>query len=205
MAGYRPRQGWIYMINPYRVSLSCGRRHQYFYDLTEPDEVNCKHSGCDQVINSSRVFRGEHPYIIWSSDEFQDDTDYIKTFTVIPLTSKQTSAGLPSVYPITKTKANGLTANSYALVHQICTVDGNCFKDGNGDWLARMGQLSSDDKEEINQTLIYYFDLSGDPTDDWFRENASPDLVQKVYGLLSDVDKEMVLEKLLDNYGKGDK
>lgn len=68
-----------------------------------------------------------------------------------------------------------------------------------------MGQLSSDDKEEINQTLIYYFDLSGDPTDDWFRENASPDLVQKVYGLLSDVDKEMVLEKLLDNYGKGHK
>ena len=33
MAGKRPKQGWIYMINPYRVSLRCGNGHQHFYDL----------------------------------------------------------------------------------------------------------------------------------------------------------------------------
>ena len=200
MAGKRPRQGWIYKINPYRVSLSCHGGHQHFYDLTEPSEVDCKHSGCDQLINSSRVFRGFHPYIIWSSDEFQDETGYIKTFTVIPLTSQTTFAGLPTVYPITKTKANGLTADSYALVHQICTVDGNCFKDGMGDWLVRIGQLSLDDKEETNQTLAYYLNFPLNPSDDWFRENASPELVRKVYSYLSVSEKKHILETLLDDF-----
>ncbi len=181
MAGYRPRKGWIYMISPSRVSLSCHYGHQYLYDLPEPSEVKCKRSRCDQLVNSSRVFRGEHPYVIWSSDEFQDDANYIKTFTAIPLTSQTTFAGLPTTYPITKTSTNGLTADSYALVHQICTIDGNCFKDGIGDWLIRMGQISASDKEEINQTLAYYLDIDLNPSDDWFRKNASPQLVQKVY------------------------
>ena len=199
MAGQRPRHGWIYMVNPSRVSLFCHNGHQYLYDLPEPSEVECKHSGCNQKINSSRVFRGEHPYIIWSSDEFQDDTNHIRTFTVIPLTSKTTFAGLPTTYPITKTITNGLTANtSYALIHQICTIDGNCFKDGTGNWLIRMGQLSANDKEEINQTLAYYLAFDPNPSDDWFRKNASPQLVQKIYGYLSSAEKESLLETLLD-------
>jgi hypothetical protein len=55
------------------------------------------------------------------------------------------------------------------------------FKDGIGDWLIRMGQISASDKEEINQTLAYYLDIDLNPSDDWFRKNASPQLVQKVY------------------------
>ena len=42
MAGQRPRHGWIYMVNPSRVSLSCRNGHQYLYDLPEPSEVECK-------------------------------------------------------------------------------------------------------------------------------------------------------------------
>jgi hypothetical protein len=44
-----------------------------------------------------------------------------------------------------------------------------------------MGQISASDKEEINQTLAYYLDIDLNPSDDWFRKNASPQLVQKVY------------------------
>ncbi|MBD2513343.1 type II toxin-antitoxin system PemK/MazF family toxin, partial [Nostoc muscorum FACHB-395] len=126
MAGQRPRQGWIYSINPYRVSLRCKLGHVHIYNLDEPGEVECQ--TCTENINSSRVFRGIHPYIIWTSDQFQDESGYIATFCVIPLTSQGTFNGLPTTYPINSTSRNGLDKSSYALVHQICTVDANCFK-----------------------------------------------------------------------------
>ncbi|MDB9311693.1 type II toxin-antitoxin system PemK/MazF family toxin [Spirulina sp. CS-785/01] len=200
MAGQRPRQGWIYKINPYRVSLRCRSGHQYFYDLSEPRELTCQHSGCNLVINSSRVFWGDHPYIIWENNKFQDEENYIETFTAIPLTSKTTYAGLSTAYPITKTARNGLEKTSYALVHQICTVDGTCFKDSQGDWLVRIGQLSKDDKLKIEETLIYYLNINREPTEDWFRENASPKLLKKVFDLLPEDDREGDLKNLLDDF-----
>lgn len=202
MAGQRPQQGWIYKkINPSRVSLSCRRGHRYFYDLPELREINCKHLGCDQTINPSRVFREEHPYIIWTSNEFQNDTNYIQTFTVIPLTSKRnrTNDGLFTFYPITKTSKNGLDVTSYALVHQICTIDGNCFKDRNGDWLKKNGQLDKKDKNEIEETLAYYLNVSTNPNDDWFRKNASSALVKKIFNLLPEAEQEKTLEELMDS------
>ncbi len=39
MGGQRPRQGWIYSINPYRVSLRCKLGHVHIYNLDEPGEV----------------------------------------------------------------------------------------------------------------------------------------------------------------------
>ncbi|WP_235335352.1 MULTISPECIES: hypothetical protein [Aphanizomenon] len=98
MAGQRPRQGWIYWINPYKVSLRCKLGHVHIYNLDEPGEVECQ--TCSENINSSRVFRGTHPYIIWTSDQFQDESGYIATFSVIPLTSQTTFNGLPTTYPI---------------------------------------------------------------------------------------------------------
>jgi len=200
MAGQRPRQGWIYKINPYRVSLRCRSGHQYFYDLAEPGELTCRHSGCSLVINSSRVFRGYHPYIIWENNKFQDEENYIQTFTAIPLTSKNTYAGLSTAYPVTKTARNGLDKTSYALVHQICTVDGNCFKDSQGDWLDRIGQLSKDDKAEIEETFVYYLNINREPTEDWFRENASPESLKKVFDFLPEGDREGAVNDLLDNF-----
>ena len=199
MAGQRPRQGWIYIINPYRVSLRCRHGHQYFYELDEPEVVTCKHLSCNLTINSSRVFRGTHPYIIWTSDQFQDENHYIQTFTVIPLTSQTTFSGLSTAYPITKTKRNGLDKTSYALVHQICTVDGNCFKDNQGNWLSRIGQLSKDDKTEIEETLAYFLNINKEPKQDWFRDNASPELVKIIFDYLSEEKKQDALDNLLDD------
>lgn len=118
---------------------------------------------------------------------------------MIPLTSQTTFLGLSVTYPITKTARNGLDKNSYALVHQICTVDGNCFKDSNGDWLKRIGQLSKDDKEEIEETLAYYLNINTDPQEDWFRDNASPELVKKIFDLLPEEKQEEALDHLLDD------
>jgi mRNA-degrading endonuclease toxin of MazEF toxin-antitoxin module len=152
------------------------------------------------VINSSRVFRGKHPYIVWTSDEFQDESTYIQTLTLIPLTSQETSKGLPTVYPINSTTTNGLDKNSFALVHQICTVDANCFKDSQGDWLKRVGQLNQADKEAIEERLKYFLNLGDNPGEDWFIKNASPELLQKVFNHLPDeTTKSMAIEKLIDD------
>lgn len=201
MAGKRPRQGWIYFINPYKLSLRCKVGHTHIYDLNEPGEIECKTSSCTQVINSSRVFRGEHPYIIWTHDEFQDTFSYIETFTTIPLTSssREKDKGLPTAYPINSTSRNRLSKNSFALVHQICTVDANCFKDSKGDWLERIGQLDKSDKESIEERLKYLLNIQQNPSDDWFANNASPELLKKVFNYLNEDIKQVVLEELIEN------
>jgi hypothetical protein len=85
-------------------------------------------------------------------------------------------------------------------VHQICTVDANCFKDSQGDWLKRVGQLDKADKEAIEERLKYYLNLRDNPGEQWFIENASIELVQKVFNLLPDeTTKSMAIEKLIDD------
>ena len=90
-----------------------------------------------------------------------------------------TYAGLSTAYPITRTASNGLDKTSSVLVHQICAVDGNCLKDSQGDWLTRIGQLSKDDKPEIEETLIYYLNIHREPTEDWFSDNATPKATER--------------------------
>jgi mRNA interferase MazF len=188
------------MINPYRVSLRCSSGHIHIYNLDEPGEVECRTFSCSWTINSSRVFRGTHPHVIWTSNEFQDESSgYVQTFTAIPLTSQTTFSGLPTIYPINSTARNGLSKKSYALTHQICTVDGNCFKDSSGNWLQREGQLDLKDKEEIAKRLKFFLGFDSSPDEDWFKQNASPELVQKIYGYLSDAEKNSLLESLLDD------
>lgn len=200
MAGQRPRKGWIYMINPHRVSLRCKFGHTHIYDLKEPGEfIECKQTSCTLEINSSRVLRGEHPYIIWTSDKFQDESNYIQTFTVIPLSSQETYKGLPTVYPINSTSTNGLEKNSHTLIHQISTVEANCFKDSGGNWLTRMGQLDKADKDAIEERLTYFFGLRNNPSEDWFAENSSLELLEKVFYYLPENERIVGLEKLMDD------
>jgi mRNA interferase MazF len=198
VAGKSPRQGWVYMINPYRASLRCSKGHQHIYNLGAPEEVECQTASCSLMINSSRVFRGTHPHIIWTSDQFQDESGYIQTLTVIPLTSKTTFVGLPTTYPVTNTVKNGLSQKSYALVHQICTVDGHCFKNSDGNWLDRDGQLDANDKKEIKQRLKYFLGFDDEPGEDWFRKNVTPQLIQNIYSYLTDSEKSQLLEDLLE-------
>ena len=200
MAGQKPRQGWLYFINPYRVSLTCKLGHTHIYELTEPGEIECKTSSCTLTMNSNRVFRGNHPHIIWTSDQFQEDCNYVQTFTVIPLTSQEKYKGLPTAYPINSTSKNGLEQNSFALVHQISTIDANCLKDSAGNWFNRIGQLDKGDKESIEKRLKYFLNLQDDPSEDWFAQNASIELLQTVFDYLPDEQtKTIALEKLIDN------
>ena len=199
MAEQKPRQGWVYKIDPFQVSLRCKRGHSHIYNLDSPGEIMCKTQSCVLSLNSSRVFRGKHPHIIWTSNQFQDDSGYIQTFTTIPLTSKTTFAGLPTTYPIINTASNGLSCKSYALVHQLCTVDGNCFKDQSGSWLKREGQLDKSDKLRVSERLKYFLGFDLEPSEDWFKKNATPELTQKIYGLLPEADKKELLERLIDD------
>jgi mRNA-degrading endonuclease toxin of MazEF toxin-antitoxin module len=197
VTGQRPRQGWIYCINPYRVSLRCKLGHVHIYNLDELGEVECQ--TCRENINSSRVFRGTHPYIIWTSDRFQDESGYIATFSVIPLTSKTTFKGLPTTYPINSTSRNSLDKNSYTLIHQICTVDANCFKDSSENWLNRIGQLDKSDREAIEERLKHFFNIQENPSEDWFVQNASPELLKKIFDYLPEDPKKLAIEELINN------
>jgi len=44
VAGQKPRQGWIYFINPYRVSLRCKRGHDHIYEINQAGEIECQTS-----------------------------------------------------------------------------------------------------------------------------------------------------------------
>ncbi len=201
MAGQKPqkpRQGWIYFINPYKVSLSCHSDHVHIYELNEPGEVECK--TCKDTINSSRVFRGTHPHIIWTSDEFQDQSARIATFSAIPLTSQTTYTGLPTTWPINPTQKNGLDKKSYALVHQLFAVEANCFKDKAGNWLERTGQLEKADKDAIDERLKFHLGLIDNPSDDWFIKNANIETLKKVFYSLPNKElKSQAIEELIND------
>jgi hypothetical protein len=186
------------MINPHRVSLTCKAKHTHLYALDEPGEIQCLTEFCDCTINSSHIFRGFHPYVIWTDDQFQEDSGYIKTFIAIPFTSQTTFAGLPTTYPIRSTVKNGLSKKSYALVHQLCTIDAACCKDQNNDWIERLGQLDRKDKDGIEERLKYALGISETPSDDWFRKNASPELIKKIYDYLPTSLQDKAIENLLD-------
>ncbi|QOV21201.1 hypothetical protein [Anabaenopsis elenkinii] len=107
MAGQKPRQGWIYWINPYRVSLRCKLGHVHIYNLDEPGESE--------------------------------------------------------------------------------------------NWLNRIGQLDKADKEAIEERLKYFLNIQDNPSEDWFAQNASPEIVKKVFDYLSEEDKSSVIEELINN------
>jgi mRNA interferase MazF len=54
-----------------------------------------------------------------------------------------------------------------------------------------------EDYEELREKLKYSLGLSSEPTDEWLRENASPELFKKFYGYLSDSEKITLLKNLL--------
>jgi mRNA interferase MazF len=66
-------------------------------------------------------------------------------------------------------------------------------------WLDRMGQLDATDKKEIERRLKYFFGVAHSPDEDWFKQNASPELVQKIFGYLPNTEKNKVLETLLED------
>jgi mRNA interferase MazF len=201
----RPKHGWIYMVNPYRVFLSCRNGHRHFYDLGEPTEISCPVKDCGETINPSQIFRGAHPYIIWTSNEFLGELKRYPVFTAIPLTSEKSTPRqyerLSTTYAIRNTLQNGLTTKSYALIHQITTIDAACFRDHSGQWLKRMGAVSKQDRERIQERLMYYFGIPEEPSDEWFTDNATPELLKKVFYLLPDSQKKFAIDILIEQLG----
>ncbi|MDY6901756.1 MAG: type II toxin-antitoxin system PemK/MazF family toxin [Cyanobacteriota bacterium] len=201
MAGKTPKQGWIYLINPYRVFLRCLLGHVHFYNLDKFGDFSCKTTSCTQVIRYSKELRGNQPYIIWESDKFPNGLNYIDTFTIIPLTFdiRERDKGLPMIYPINPTKSNGFEKQSFALTHQIFTVDANCFKDTKGDWLNRIGQLGKGEKQAIEERLKYFSDIQENPSDDWFIKNTSLEILREVFDNLAVDNKYSALVDFIDD------
>lgn len=194
MTEQKPRPGWIYMINPKRVVLRCRRGHEHVYDISGPEELNCSEESCVLKINSSRVIRGLHPHIVWS--EFI--VDKLHFYLVIPLTSKDTFRGLPTSYPIKANLQNGLNHTSITLVHQLTTVDAECFKEPNGTWMKRLGVISADEKKDIEARLMLALNLPNSPSEDWFTQNASTELLEKIFMLMDTSQREGAISRLLN-------
>jgi hypothetical protein len=105
---------------------------------------------------------------------------------------------LPTTYPLPPNQNNGLSEKSYVLVHQWTTVDANCFKNSNGNWLERVGQVTKDDRQEIDERLKYFLAMPENP-EDWLIKNASPEILVKVFDCLPSVEtKKQAIEQLID-------
>ena len=148
-------------------------------------------------MRNRRPFYGGED-VNWTSDQFQDEYNYIETFTVLPLTTKTRDTGLPTTYPLPPTQNNGLSEKSYVLVHQLTTVDANCFKNSNGNWRERVGQVTKDDRQEIDERLKYFLAMP-ENHEDWLIKNASPEILAKVFDYLPSVEtKKQAIEQLID-------
>lgn len=201
MAGKKPRQGWIYNIIPHRVFLRCLLGHIHIYNLDKPGNFDCKTGDCKQIIHYSREFREKQPYIIWQSDKFQNNLNYIDTFTVIPLAFnlKDKYQGLPMIYPINPTKNNGFDKQSFALAHKIFTIDANCLKNSKGDWLTRIGQINKSEKQGIEERLKYFSEIQENPKDDWFIQNTSLEILREVFDNLAADNQYSALVDFIDD------
>lgn len=194
MVEQKPRSSWIYMIDPKRVFLMCKFGHQDIYNISGPEELNCSHPSCNQKMNSSKVMRGNHPYIVWSELTYGK----LHLYHAIPLTSKDTFRGLPTSYPIKVNPRNGLACSSLALVHQLTVIDANCFQDNNGNWIKRLGIINADEKKDLEERLRLALNLSESPSEDWFTQNASPDLLERVFMQLDPRQREEAISQLID-------
>jgi mRNA interferase MazF len=183
------------MIDPNQLVLRCKNGHLNRYNISGPATVSCLEVNCSESINSSRVERGVHPHIFWSIS----NQDIFPIAYAIPLTSKDTFAGLPTTYPVPATKSTGLKNLSYALVNQFVTIDIECFKNTNGDWHERLGGLPKDDINALAEIIKFCFDLAENPIDDWFVKNTDPKIITDL--ILSKFDQsqqEQIIDGLLD-------
>jgi len=193
----QPCKGWVYYINPRHVSLFCNKCKSYHTrNLPEDGFVDCPLCKDKSSINSSHIQRDRHPYIIWSFEDFFADKNYHATFSAIPCTSQTTFNGLPTVVPINPTIANGLDKKSYALIHQISTVNGSCFRDANGNWIKRNGQLGKEDTQYIGQRLSYYLGIN-DTCDEFLKQNASKEFLKQVFDSLPENERDDALNHLI--------
>ncbi|AFY69653.1 hypothetical protein Pse7367_1361 [Thalassoporum mexicanum PCC 7367] len=192
----QPRKGWIYKIDPKQLVLECSKGHFYKYDISGSSTVSCAEPNCSEKINPSRIERGLHPYIFWSVSNI----DIFPIAYAIPLTSKDTFAPLPSTYPIRANQNTGLSCLSYALVNQFVTIDIECFKDTNNHWIKRLGGISKDLINVLEERLKRCLDIANNSVNDWFIEDSDPELISKlIISKFNQSQRTQIIEGLIDS------
>jgi hypothetical protein len=78
-------------------------------------------------------------------------------------------------------------------------IDPECFKDDNGNWMVRLGVINSDEKKDLEDRLKLALSLSNEPNEDWFTQNASPELLKKVFMLIDPSQRDEAILQLIDN------
>ncbi|MBP0016209.1 MAG: type II toxin-antitoxin system PemK/MazF family toxin [Cyanobacteria bacterium SBLK] len=167
MENSKPKRGSIYRLDPKKVVSKCKKNHFHVYQIRQIKTPNCKEDSCTERVNPSYVERYQHPHVVWMNNSFfTTNQTYEFTFTVIPLSSKlnNITRNLNTIHVINNTKNNikttGLKEKSYALIHQILTVDAGCFKNPDGSWKESIGRLNDSDMNGIEKRLRYYLGLS---------------------------------------------
>lgn len=95
--------------------------------------------------------RGTRPVLVLSSDIFNDTPGW-KSFVVVPCsTSGKQAARGPTAVPLAA-GSGGLTQDSYALCHQITTVDRAKFA-------SRLGVLSADELLAAEKGVLVALDM----------------------------------------------
>ncbi|WP_228013332.1 hypothetical protein [Nostoc edaphicum] len=57
------------------------------------------------------------------------------------------------------------------------------------------------DREAIEERLKYFLNIQENPSEDWFAQNASPELLKKVFDYLPEGTKNLAIEELINNLG----
>ncbi|WP_293915248.1 type II toxin-antitoxin system PemK/MazF family toxin [Deinococcus sp.] len=95
--------------------------------------------------------QGNRPVLVLSSDIFNNSPGW-KSFVVIPFsTSGRQAARGPTAVPLAA-GAGGLARESYALCHQITTLDRTKF-------VARLGALDATDIQAIERGVVAALDM----------------------------------------------
>lgn len=191
----KPRLGWIYFVNPHVVVKKCRAGHISTYHLEAPGFELCKKKGCNEEVNTSHIQRGEHPYIIWTSQLLQDAAgSSLKTFIVIPLTSQTTFTGLPTTYPLAPNAENGLSRKSYALISQMQSLDASCLRDRDGNWKEKVGVLGKKDKDRIHKRICFALDT---PKDDSFMGDNPQAKIKDLFQQVPEDGRSSLIEELI--------
>jgi mRNA interferase MazF len=183
------------MVDPDRLVLTCQMGHRHSYDILGGTTTRCAEPSCTESIQTTKIMAGRHPHLIWTSLEYGNN---FHLYYAIPLTSQNTFTGLPTAIPIRSDSGNGLAKDSFALIHQITPINSECFRDSQGQWIERTGRLSPKYMERLEEQLKRFLMISMGMDDNWFKQNASIELCQIIFGNLSFADQEEFLKWGLD-------
>ncbi len=180
------------MIDPARMFKQCKRGHwsRMTHDF---HEQTCPVSGCGLKFSVTGVHSGPHPYLVWGANKIHTK---LRTFTCIPMSSKPYYEGMDSVFTLDPHKTNGLTSRSHLLCQQVCSVEPGCFKDPQGDWIARIGLLNKENLDKVAARLYNWFDLEPSIRR-WARWMVSPDAVVEALTGFDSPQIEQVLQAVL--------